>query len=372
MKLDPLYKIGAKGEIRVWKIETEGNVITTRHGILDGQIQETQKIVKKAKSCETPELQAVFDAQSAWNKKAKEYSPSLEQAWANYENKSLATGGYKPMLAEVYEKFVGQVVYPCKAQFKYDGDRIIAMCDESGVKLFTRHGEPITTMNHLTSQLGNYMERGEIFDGELWNKDMKWNEINSIVSSRVNSKNDFSKINMIVYDVPRIAGLKETDPFEKRFAIISDGSEDYITPNVKIAPTWFVNSPESVTQNLSDALEQGYEGIMLRNPLAPYQNKRTNDLLKVKPYWDEEYLITGWNEGNGKLAGHVATFTCLMPDGNEFKAKLTGETEILKNYFENPEELKKLIGQPITVRHNGIGSKGKPRNPRALRIRKVA
>jgi hypothetical protein len=52
------------------------------------------------------------------------------------------------------------------------------------------------------------------------------------------------------------------------------------------------------------------EGIMLANPLAEYQLKRTRDLLKVKDFYDIEAEIIGHLAGVGKHLGRMGALRC--------------------------------------------------------------
>ena len=53
-----LYSKGKKGEIRFWKVWTEGSEIITEHGVVDGKVQQARKTAKAkniGKSNETTE-----------------------------------------------------------------------------------------------------------------------------------------------------------------------------------------------------------------------------------------------------------------------------------------------------------------------------
>lgn len=68
--------------------------------------------------------------------------------------------------------------------------------------------------------------------------------------------------------------------------------------NVHYLEHTFLHNPDEVLAYEEAALEEGYEGIMLRNPRAPYKygrsTKREQGLIKVKRYIDEEAEIIGF------------------------------------------------------------------------------
>lgn len=52
----------------------------------------------------------------------------------------------------------------------------------------------------------------------------------------------------------------------------------------------------------------GGEGIMLRQPDALYENKRSKNLQKVKTFYDDEAEIIGYTEGAGRCTGWIGAF----------------------------------------------------------------
>jgi ATP-dependent DNA ligase len=82
---------------------------------------------------------------------------------------------------------------------------------------------------------------------------------------------------------------------------------------------------------------------------------------------DEEFDIVGVEEGRGKLAGHVGAFICQMDNGKTFKAKMSGDTGKLKEYYEHR---KLWMGKCLTVQFQDYtAAEGVPRFPVGLRIR---
>lgn len=81
-----------------------------------------------------------------------------------------------------------------------------------------------------------------------------------------------------------------------------------------------------------------------------------------------EFDIIGIEEGRGKLSGHVGAFVCMTDEGQEFKAKMSGSTEKLKEYFENHDLWKK---KQLTVQFQDLTAYGLPRFPVGLRIKEM-
>lgn len=67
---------------------------------------------------------------------------------------------------------------------------------------------------------------------------------------------------------------------------------------------------EHLDATLKSVLALGGEGVMLRQPRSKYENKRSNNLLKVKNFFDEEAKVTGYRPGTGRLQGMMGAIEC--------------------------------------------------------------
>ena len=64
---------------------------------------------------------------------------------------------------------------------------------------------------------------------------------------------------------------------------------------------------------LDEAVKYGWEGNMLTNPSAPYETRRSYNLLKVKPTFDAEATIIDYENGKtGKNVGKMGALVCCM------------------------------------------------------------
>ena len=111
-------------------------------------------------------------------------------------------------------------------------------------------------------------------------------------------------------------------------------------------------------------VEDGYEGAIIRNLKSPYQHRRTEDLLKVKPEDDAEFDILDIHEGDGNWSGTGKVIWFKKPDDMVF----TDGTDRFKGTFKGSKEQgiellknkKMWIGRSVTVKYNGLTGKGKP------------
>jgi ATP-dependent DNA ligase len=133
----------------------------------------------------------------------------------------------------------------------------------------------------------------------------------------------------------------------------------------KIVDTTNVISFEQINFKLQEYIEQGFEGQMLRDPNTPYENKRSNGLLKHKTFFDEEFTIIGYAEGIGKFSGKVATLKVNV-NGVEVDCTINGTMEYLEELFQIKDT---LIGKQATVKYFEKTVDGSLRFPKVIAIR---
>ncbi len=64
------------------------------------------------------------------------------------------------------------------------------------------------------------------------------------------------------------------------------------------------------------AVEQGYEGIMIKDPEAPYECKRSSFWMKWKPVMTVDLNIVGFEEGTGRNQGRLGAIICEGTDND--------------------------------------------------------
>jgi len=98
---------------------------------------------------------------------------------------------------------------------------------------------------------------------------------------------------------------------------------------------------------------QGGEGVMLRDPDAPYHHSKNSGdrkpyLLKYKKVKTCDLRIIGWNEGKGKYEGVIGSFIC-ADDAKTLRVSVAGMTDAIR--MQDPN---KWIGQIVEVAYFDI------------------
>lgn len=372
--LPTLFKKPSKGELVQWDISVQGNKIVTRWGRVGGAVQETVDVVAEGKNQgrvneTTPAEQAVAEAEAKWvSQKKKGYLEDSAAAAAGKVDKAVIQGGYSPMLAHRYDQHAEKIRYPCAVQPKMDGHRCTSDPDDD-CSLWSRTRKPILSMPHIVEEL-RALKLGKLFrpDGELYNHEIARTRPEGADASVVGfeyltsliragePREGHDVVEYHVYDV------NMPGPFRARLAWLR---ENIRGPHLKVVETIEVANEDEMLAAFEHFLEQGFEGLMVRNLDSPYEEKRSYHLQKVKEFQDSEYEVVGVEEGRGKLAGH-AIFVLVAPGAGEFRAKMKGAQENLRAIFQARES---YVGRMVTVKYQGLSAAGIPRFPVALRVR---
>jgi len=214
-------------------------------------------------------------------------------------------------------KIVDMINYPVRVEAKLDGLRLIAVKNRGDVSLFTRSGTPIETLPRIVQAIKNLEADNIVLDGEVMGED--WNESASVVMSS-KSKKDDSTMRYHVFDCVNFEDWQQQKSETHYCARLLDIS--MIVGDVQGTPFRYVKSTTAKDETelrefYNECLAEGYEGVMLKRLDTPYQWKRTDAILKMKPVATEEGVIVGWHEANEKTkrAGQFGGFHVLTKNG---------------------------------------------------------
>lgn len=106
------------------------------------------------------------------------------------------------------------------------------------------------------------------------------------------------------------------------------------------------NEPKIWDSYFDSIVENGGEGIILKNELSLYEpGKRNSNLIKKKLLWSGELLAVGVEEGEGKYAGTTGKLICQRKSGKIIA--VSGMTDYQRhNWWTNPSE---IVGKIVEV-----------------------
>jgi DNA ligase-1 len=108
------------------------------------------------------------------------------------------------------------------------------------------------------------------------------------------------------------------------------------------------------TEINAKAVAGGYEGIMIKDPEAPYECKRSVAWLKLKPFIEVSLTVVGVEEGTGKNVGKLGAFIVEgVDDGKAIRTNVgSGLTDNMRECFW--EAADELIGNIVEVRADAV------------------
>jgi DNA ligase-1 len=399
--MSTLYGESSHGKQKMWSVSVsetpeKHGVILTTHGYVDGKQVESRRVVTEGKNlgkknATTPLAQAMSEAQALWNKKKDGgYSESESVA-------ATAVGGagaapapapapllgeipaeHKylvplPMLAHDYNKRGKSINFPCYVQRKLDGVRCIAIPERG---LYSRNGKQFPHLEHLhqcVNRLGSFMGSTVILDGELYSDELSFQEIVGIVKKETHRPGDeekMKKIFLYVYDFiqlsrPTIPYTERLDELQSRFSTLGASTANMI-PNLRLLSTAVCANEDEMKRLHAEYVAEGYEGIMLRAKNGVYKiGHRSIELQKYKEFFDGEYPVIGFKQGDGEEKGCVI-WQCRTPAGLEFGVRPRGTRADRTELFANGTA---YIGKMLTVRYQELTTDGVPRFPVGISFR---
>jgi DNA ligase-1 len=102
------------------------------------------------------------------------------------------------------------------------------------------------------------------------------------------------------------------------------------------------------------AIEGGYEGIMIKDPSAPYECKRSHAWLKLKPFIEVSLEVQGVEEGTGRNEGRLGALICSGDDGGKFIQVNCGSGFTDNDRIDYWTNRNTLFGAVVEVRADAI------------------
>ena len=270
-------------------------------------------------------------------------------------------------------------------EVKLDGVRVITIVYPDGrVDMFSRNGKELVNFPHVTEQISAVVKKTPppypvVLDGEIMSSSFQ------DLMTQVHRKSDV-KANDAILNLFDFIPLED---FEKGFwdksqTIRSQMVQAWVEknhadlPNVTCLANELVNLDTDAGQLRykeinAQAVAGGYEGIMIKNPDAGYECKRSVAWLKLKPFIEVSLTVVAVEEGTGKNVGRLGALVCEGDDdGRRILVNVgSGFTDDQRiAYWASREEiLEKIVevrADAITQNQDGSYSL---RFPRFLRFR---
>jgi ATP-dependent DNA ligase len=249
---------------------------------------------------------------------------------------------------------------PYIIQPKLDGDRCRAIFDEYGrVTLLSSEENIITSAPHIIEQLEDMHLHNIELDGELFSPSLRHQAIRSIVGRTVNIHPDFETLEYHIFDIVN------SDNQARRCQTLIDTVKE--SDNVKIVQTNIADNMSDIMSWLEKYMSEGKEGIIVRHLLSPYVRKRSTLIMKFKPWKEDYYIITGFEEEIDKYGTPKDSLGALWLRSNMEEPFKVGSGSFLTrdNRIHLWSIKEQLVGKVAHIRYQKLTDRSVP-NPGIL------
>ena len=269
---------------------------------------------------------------------------------------------------------------------KLDGVRVITVINAENhtCTMYSRNGKELENFSHITKAIEaniGLFDRNMILDGEMVSSSFQ------ALMKQVHRKSDVQSedARLMLFDIiplsefqrgESVLGQKRRSNLLRSMKAVFDkvGSIDII-PQTEVDLDSYVGELEFKQYN-KDAIEAGFEGIMIKDINAPYECKRSVSWLKMKPFIEVSLEITDVEEGTGKNVGRLGALVCSgIDEGRDIRVNVgsglsdADRTEFWANRDSLNRQIVEVRADAVTQNQDGTYSL---RFPRFLRFRGFA
>ena len=226
-------------------------------------------------------------------------------------------------LATDSEKHTAKMTGRKRIEQKLDGVRVLAVVTRNSTNLYSRNGKPFENFPQIVNALddikarliGVTYKKGIVLDGEVIGESFQ------ALMKQAQRKTDVETGGMTysVFDMIPIDDFERgywNAQQDKRLAELEQhrGLFDS-TDSVRLMDGIEVDLDKTEGHDImrryaTDAVDAGFEGIMIKDLGAPYECKRTTFWMKWKPTITVDLNIVGFEEGTGRNQGRLGAIIC--------------------------------------------------------------
>jgi DNA ligase-1 len=243
---------------------------------------------------------------------------------------------------------------------KLDGVRCLTVVDYDArtVVQYTRNGKVLENFSHITNRILAHIDdlgRSYVLDGEVVSSSFQ------DLMKQVHRKDDVQATDarLMLFDIIPLSEFKEgkstlgqrrrsnlLKSFKGVFDIMS-GID--VIPQIEVDLDSYVGEVQFKAYN-KEALEKGFEGIMIKVPDALYECKRSASWLKVKPFIEVSLTVTAVEEGTGKNEGRLGALICEGEDDGKRIVVNVGSGFTDEQRMDYWADRETMVGQVVEVR----------------------
>ena len=241
---------------------------------------------------------------------------------------------------------------------KLDGVRCLTVIDASGEpKFFSRQGKEFLTLDHLKLDIKALGLKNTVLDGEVCIVDQNGNEDFAGIIKEIKRKD-----HTIVKPYYWMFDMLSMEDFNSKTSEVTFGQRitDLLYLSLGKGLTLIGVLPQEICNDnifsamMAQSKANGWEGLMLRKDAA-YKGKRSDEILKVKQMFDDEYIVVDLENDvhrvivdGAEVEEEMLKNVIIEHKGNQVRVGSGFSHEQRRHYFANPNE---ILGKQITVQY---------------------
>jgi len=283
------------------------------------------------------------------------------------------------MLAHDSANHEKKVVGKKLLDYKLDGVRVLAIYnkDNHTVTMYSRNGKQFINFGHIEKEIIDHLAskftESMVLDGEMVSSSFQ------ALMKQVHRKDNVEATDAkyALFDLLPLtefqAGASEKllqERHQDLFTLTMDLPDD---SNIVMVDKQPVDLDTEMGQTIfkkfnKEAIDKGFEGIMIKDVDAPYECKRSHYMLKAKPFIEVSLEIKDTEEGTGRNEGKLGALICEGEDDGKFIRVNVGSGLTDDNRDTFWADRNSLIGQIVEIRADAITQNQDSNNEWSLRF----
>jgi hypothetical protein len=247
--------------------------------------------------------------------------------------------------------------FPMMAQTKMDGMRFNAIVENGAVSYRSRNGKELDLFEALDEDFLTMADGADlVFDGELLvagpqGKVLDRKTGNGLLTKfqkGTGTEEVAKRIRAVVWDRIPLVDFRRGSckmPCYARWTLLNG----LRTKGIRVAQTTMINNLATAQALYQEKLDEGEEGLILKDPEGPWEDKRVKHQVKMKAELEADLLCTGTTAGTGKYTGMIGALEVRSADGVVKCAVGTGLSD--EERRSDPSE---FIGKVLAVKYNAL------------------
>lgn len=231
--------------------------------------------------------------------------------------------------------------------------------------LMTRNGNALTAVDQIVGAIKASPMSHIPLDGEIYVHGMPFKKISGL-ARRKKSSDETAVLEFHVFDIAAPDGGDAEYRIMVDLAITTTFRPNPHYSCLKRVFSRIENSRADIRDAYHDFLEDAYEGIIIRDPEAPYTPGPSQSLIKIKSLNDMEAKLVGFLPAGpeSRNADTFGSLLLMLNNGALLRCSGIGDDERAQLWRKKP------IGQPVTFMYDFIDpDSGIPQGARYVEIR---